>query len=311
MPEQRSLSIYLAGPVTNCNEKQKTEWRKAIKAKIAKAGHKSIDPVDHTDWRPLKETVEIDRCDIVIANLWRESVGTVIGIMQARSRGKSVILIDPNYLENSALQHLVGKDFIVRGIDEAVNLLPQFVEQLNKVVSVKKSDGTLEPFTPSKLHDSLKAACARAHVEDAILPDLVANAVHGAVMKAEKNGQIHADQIKRLVFNKLSEIATDNLYEEELKKRAGALRHAWDEYERVKKDQRWALERIVELERELGTATEKIQALEAQNVSCRAELGDLRSSLRKFEHQTNGDDVADIAAGTARFGNLFWPTCGS
>jgi hypothetical protein len=235
----------------------------------------------------------------LIANLWRESVGTVIGIMQARSRGKPVILIDPNYLENSALQHLVGKDFIVRGIDEAVNLLPQFVEQLNKIVSVKKSDGALEPFSSAKLHDSINAACARAHVEDAILPDLVANAVHGAVMKAEKNGQIHADQIKRLVFNKLSEIATDNLYEEELKKRAGALRHAWDEYERVKKDQRWALERIVELERELGTAAERIQALEAQNDSCRTELGDLRRSVRQLERRTDDGNAADIEAETA------------
>jgi hypothetical protein len=298
MADKRVLSIYLAGPVTNCNEKQKTEWRKAIKAKLAKAGHKSIDPVDHTDWRPLKETVEIDRSDVVIANLWRESVGTVIGIMQARSRGKPVILIDPNYLENTALQHLVGKDFIVRGIDEAVNLLPQLVEQLNKVVSVRKSDGTLEPFTPSKLHDSLNAVCARAHVEDAILPDLVANAVHGAALKGEKNGQIHADQIKRLVFNKLSEIATDNLYEEELKKRAAALCHAWGEYERVKKDQRWALERIMELERELGTATEKIQALESQNDSCRTELDDLRGSLRKSERQTRGGAVAEAVATT-------------
>jgi hypothetical protein len=83
----------------------------------------------------------------------------------------------------------------------------------------------------AKLHDSLNAVCARAHVEDALLPDLVANAVHRAVMKTERNGEIHADQIKLLVFNSLSDIATDNLYENELKKRAVALREAWDEYE--------------------------------------------------------------------------------
>ena len=102
---EESKPMYLAGPVTNCNEKQKTEWRKAIRSRLAKLGHKWIDPSEHVGWTPLKETVEIDRSDVVIANLWRQSVGTVIGIVQARRKGKPVILIDPNYLENSALRH--------------------------------------------------------------------------------------------------------------------------------------------------------------------------------------------------------------
>jgi hypothetical protein len=55
MAEQRKLSIYLAGPVTNCNDKQKTEWRTAIEARLAKLGHKCIDPTDHVTWAPFKE----------------------------------------------------------------------------------------------------------------------------------------------------------------------------------------------------------------------------------------------------------------
>lgn len=164
--QKRILSIYLAGPVTNCNEKQKTEWRKAIKAKVAALGHQCIDPTDpnHTDWTPLKETVEIDRSDVVIANLWRLSVGTVVGIVQARRKGKPVILIDPNYLENPLLRHLVGKEFIVNGIDQAVNTLPRIMEELSKVVMVRKGSGNLEPFSSSKLHNSLNGVCAHAHI---------------------------------------------------------------------------------------------------------------------------------------------------
>jgi hypothetical protein len=197
-----------------------------------------------------------------------------------------VILIDPNYLENIVLRHLVGKEFIVRGIDEAINLLPQIVEQLNKIVLVRKSNGSTEPFTSAKLHDSLNAVCARAHVEDAILPDLVANSVQRSVMKEERNGQIETDQIKLLVFEALGDIATDNLYEEELKQRAAVLRSAWKDYERVKKDQRWALEHIDELEQTLRSAKEKIASIEAQNDSYKSEIEDLRRSLRKAERQT-------------------------
>jgi hypothetical protein len=204
-----------------------------------------------------------------------------------------VILIDPNYLDNVVLRHLVGKDFIVRGIDEAINLLPQIVQQLNKVILVRKGSGALEPFKSHKLHDSLNAVCARAHVEDAILPDLVANSVYRAMIKAERNGEIQTDQIKSLVFDTLGDIATDNLYEEELKKRAVLLRGAWEDYERVKKDQRWALEHIDELEQELRSAKEKIVSSEAQNDSYKSEIEDLRRSLRKLERQTKAGNMAE------------------
>jgi uncharacterized coiled-coil protein SlyX len=300
MAEKRNLCMYLAGPVTNCNEQQKTVWRKVIKSKLAALGHECIDPTDpdHSDWTPFKETVEIDRSDVVIANLWRLSVGTVVGIVQSRRKGKPVILIDPNYLENPLLRHLVGKEFIVNGIDQALNLLPRIIDQLGKTVWVKKSSGAREPFSSAKLHDSLNAVCARAHIEDAILPDLVANAVHRAVMKAERNGEIHADQIKLLVFNSLSDIATDNLYENELKKRAVALREAWDEYERIKKDQRWALQQLAEMEQQVAAQAEEIQRLTAQNALCRSEIDDLRRNLRVLERQPvqPNSDCADAAA---------------
>ena len=62
---------------------------------------------------------------MVIANLWCESIGTVVGIVQARRRGKPVILIDQNYLDSLVLKRIVGEDCIVRSLEGAVNKLRQ------------------------------------------------------------------------------------------------------------------------------------------------------------------------------------------
>ncbi|HYH00327.1 MAG TPA: ATP cone domain-containing protein [Terriglobales bacterium] len=296
MREKQILNIYLAGPVTNCNERQKTEWRKRIKGNLANLGHRWIDPAEHQTWTPFKEMVEIDRSDVVIANLWKESVGTVIGIVQARSKGKPVILVDPNYLDNVVLRHLVGKDYIVHGIDEATNLLTQIVEQLNKTVMVRKGSGAEQPFSATKLHVALNAVCARAHIEDALLPDLVANAVHRKVLKSARNGEIQSEQIKLLVFDTLGEIATDNLYEQELKHRAVVFRDAWQEHERVKKDQKWALQYIDELEHKLDAVGFETESLKTQIVSLTSENKDLRRSIRASERQTQAGRSATIAS---------------
>lgn len=271
--------VYLAGPISNCNEKQQTEWRRAVKGRLKKLGHHANDPTDHGEgWTPLIEMVEIDECDVVIANLWRVSIGTVIGVMQASRKGKPVILIDQNYLATSLLERLVGTDRIVRGVDEAVNLFQnQVLPQLEKEISVRTRDGSLEPFNFSKLHDSLHAVCAGAHVSDAVLPELVANEVHRAVTEAARIGEISSEQIKRLVFEQLGGIMKDN------DQPASKLRKGWEAYEKGKKDQRYALHRIGELEEELKLSSEKVQSLGIENASLMKQLESQRHDLRQYE----------------------------
>ncbi|HTQ55563.1 MAG TPA: hypothetical protein VMI94_13940 [Bryobacteraceae bacterium] len=58
--------VYLAGPISNCNQKQRNEWRKQLKSELKKLGYEWIDPADYTtdtrdDWTPLREMVDIDR----------------------------------------------------------------------------------------------------------------------------------------------------------------------------------------------------------------------------------------------------------
>src|SRR5450432_2934017 len=106
MSDKRSWTVYLAGPVSNCNPTQQTAWRKEIKEKIKERLSEKglsvhcVDPTDHRGWTLFEEMVKIDGADVVIANLWRESIGTVVGIVQARRKGKPVIVIDQNHLKS-------------------------------------------------------------------------------------------------------------------------------------------------------------------------------------------------------------------
>ena len=124
MAKQNPFTVYLAGPISNCNQRQRTEWRKRLKTQLEPFGWVCIDPADHlNDWTPSTEMAEIAKSDVVIANLWRESIGTVVGIVQARRKGKPVILIDPNYLDSANLEAVVGNQWIVHSVKAAVTKL--------------------------------------------------------------------------------------------------------------------------------------------------------------------------------------------
>ena len=58
--------------------------------------------------------------------MWRESIGTSIGIVQARRMGIPVILIDPHYIDSPLLKSIVG-DFIVHDETAAIRMLKKDV----------------------------------------------------------------------------------------------------------------------------------------------------------------------------------------
>lgn len=106
MPARRKFSVYLAGPISHCNEKQKSHWRDEVKSKF---GSKMtfVDPME--TWRETPyEIVEADRrcieqADGLLANMWRESIGTAMGIAHAYQRGRPIVVADPNHLESKML----------------------------------------------------------------------------------------------------------------------------------------------------------------------------------------------------------------
>jgi ATP cone domain-containing protein len=293
MRDKKSLTVYLAGPVSNCNEKQKTAWREEIKKELKKYNHRWKDPVDHLKgWKFFDEMVEIDHSDVVIANLWRESVGTVVGVVQALSKGKPVILIDPNHIawDSKVLNVLIGQDFIVRGIREAVNKLEnQIAPELREEVLVRKQDGRVEPFKVAKLLRSLNTLCADAGIGDALLPDLIARQVYAAARKSatessERKKAISSDDITRLVFGNLSQLAlqSNQLYEYEFKARASRMKDEWERQNRLKDDQR-----VLE---EFGY---EIESVKKENAAVKAENESLNSVLRDCERQLGAIMCAD------------------
>jgi hypothetical protein len=295
--EQKSLIVYLAGPVSNCSAKQKTEWRHDIKKRLKGLGHNWFDPTDHANWTPFREMVQIDKSDVVIANLWRESIGTVVGIVQARRKGKAVILIDPNFIESFLLKEMVGEDYIVHSIEKAINKLQDFVlPQLSQHLKVKKSDGSLEDFSLPKIVRSLNTVCANAHIDDAVLPDLVAREVGNLIRRSSRDGCVSAAEIKLRVFEQLDQLArqSDNLYEEDLKDRARVLKEQWERHELIKKDQRWALGRIDELEKERDLLSSELEVEKAQKRALVGELASLKRDFRELE-KSGPEDESEIS----------------
>jgi nucleoside 2-deoxyribosyltransferase len=300
--EKRALTVYLAGPVSNCNEKQKTNWRKEARSALAKLRYRYIDPADHrTDWKPFTELVEIDRSDVVIANLWRESVGTVVGIVQARRKGKPVILVDPNYLDSNVLKTLVGADHVVHSLEAALNKLQHEVApSLTQDVKVRKRSGAIENFSLAKLHRSLNAVCADARIDDLVLPDIVAREVSSLVRSVAKNGEVQSKEIKRLVFQQLDQLTRENdkLYSDDLKERAVKMKHEWEHQQR-RKDETRALDQLAADERKrLAGLSENLEAAQAKNVALEADIAALRHTVRELE-KTDGATppaVVDLAA---------------
>jgi hypothetical protein len=266
------ITAYLAGPVSNCNPKQRTEWRKQMKLGLKKLGHKFIDPAEHIDnWTPLMELVEIEKCDLVIANIWRESIGTALGIFQARRLGKPVILIDPNYIDSKILREIVGSSFVVHSVEKALNKLEnELVPEINHAIQVLKKNGREEAFSPSKLQRSLNIVCSDAKVNDAVLPVLVASRVHTSLKMGGAGRVVETHEIRKLVLDHLEQISRqpDKLYAEDLAEHARHLIEEW-RIQEGRKDEKRAFE---ELSQESLTRETAFQKAVDENRQLRAEL---------------------------------------
>lgn len=93
--------IYLAGPLFDCNENEKKEWRELCKKELNKK-FILLDPmrnkfkeeeITHRNEIVNFDLVDIMNCDIVLANCWKVSVGTSIEIFFAHQNHKIVVVV--------------------------------------------------------------------------------------------------------------------------------------------------------------------------------------------------------------------------
>ena len=156
--------VYLAGPISGCNERQRREWRDEAKEKLG-AGFEVIDPaLDPVgpDEDPAL-VVERDRraiatCDAVLANMWKESIGTSIGVFHAWSNAKVIVVVDPNHIGSQILRYYA--DDVTDTIGEAVKSLNRTLRAESALRALQRN-GTSEPLYRRKLANSIRRACFR------------------------------------------------------------------------------------------------------------------------------------------------------
>lgn len=273
----KPLKVYLAGPMTNCNDKQRTEWRLRIRRKIRVRGNQftTLDPTSKDARKgALAVSADIEEADVVIANLWRESIGTVLGIVQAQRCGIPVIMIDQNYIDSPVLKSIV--EHIVRDEDAAVNkLYNELLPVLDREITVIKKNGQSVRYDLRKLQNSLKAACEHASIDDPILHIIISKRAHREILNKAKGGSISTQEIKEAIFTALDNFCKGNEAgpdQQHIVAQAGLLKDQWNIHELLVKAPGRSLEDTeTKLLREIEDLTGKLSEcqLECENLHAR------------------------------------------
>jgi nucleoside 2-deoxyribosyltransferase len=238
MPRRQIRTIYLAGPITGCNEAQKKVWRDRIRRSCL-GDFNFYCPVERLE--ALREqgvritpyqVVNLDmkairESDAVIANMWKESIGTSIGVALAAFNGKPVVIIDRNMLNSHTLNFYAYA--VVREEDEAILRLKEYFRTVDKIQTVQKSKGKPdEQFRIDKLVVSIRNACYAAGQNEflataEIVPEVLAKL---ATVETAAEGTVKSSAIKSAVFEVLAELENDEEKGESFQR----IRQAWDQF---------------------------------------------------------------------------------
>jgi hypothetical protein len=227
--------VYLAGPMSGCNEAQRTEWRRLVKEHLP-TPLTLIDPTDtpvergrsNSRFELARQDAEaIRKCDAVLANMWKESIGTAIGVVEARRAGKIVVIVDPNHIQSSILAYFA--DAVAHGVEEGLSQLITLLQSQRSIQLVTKADGvTQEPFSREKLARSLRAACTAARRNDVLcVPEIVPRVMQVLLRpQAENSGTVTSSSLREAVFEALAELEGDPHRGEAFR----GIREAWERY---------------------------------------------------------------------------------
>ena len=224
--------VYLSGPLSGCNREQRQNWRSEVQ---------NLSPhfqyIDPTGWgesydfsRQLKA---LDEADIVVANMWKVSVGTTMDVWNARYRGKPIVLIDPNYLRNPILEDLVRPVEPATSLEEACRRLDELASRPNPL-RVQKKDGRLMDFEFAKLRRSLEFVCAEANVNDINLPQQLAALAVDRLRDWPVEGVVSTDQIREATIASLDQVGRNRINQKDVRVRVDAIRDAVERREERK-----------------------------------------------------------------------------
>lgn len=217
MAKREKFKVYLAGPITGCNDAQLHQWREEVKAKYAK-DFSFIDPTTRWVNNPLGkgatplEIVEadlqgIENADGMLVNMWRESIGASIGVVHAHRLGRPVVVADPNHLDSRMLT------FYADGLEDhplkAANVLRSLLRA--ERWRVQKAGGRAsEPFDRRKLVAFIGDKCRRARRDDVVVPRIVLPGVIDHLKRRKIGDQITTSAINRAVQGTLEDLSKDD-----------------------------------------------------------------------------------------------------
>jgi hypothetical protein len=152
--------------------------------------------------------------------------------MRARQQGKPVVLIDPNYINNSTLNALVDPEQPVHSVEEACARVRALAEKFRPFKVVKRKAGTEQPFSPAKLTKSITQACAAAGTRDTMFEERISGPVIAwARRTGGQQGYVASEEIRAAIFRRLESMETDRTLTPEMRSRARLVIQKWEDKE--------------------------------------------------------------------------------
>ena len=149
------ITVYLAGPINGCTDKECIEWREKVKQDL-KDKYVFLDPMvrDYRDPdvanRNYIDIVEKDKndilqSDIILLNAWKTSVGTSMECLFAYQEGKGIIIKcdDKTVLSPWFRYHT---DFVVETWEEAyekIDIISQEIRRMEEELTILEVDEQL------------------------------------------------------------------------------------------------------------------------------------------------------------------------
>lgn len=237
----RKYCIYLAGPISGCNDKQIHEWRNNLKERYSNK-FKFIDPAEklisrvetnnYAPYQIVKDDVEsIKNADAILVNMWKESIGSAIGVVHAKKFGKPVVIVDINHIQNTTLSFYA--DAVFHSINGAMDQIRDFLEldTLCQSIAKKNNRGT-DSFNRAKLIASIRNACQAAGKNDILVPvRLMPEVYRNIYLKRKKfHGPVFTTtNICDAVFESLVTMENDPEYGDDFK----GVSDAWKKYDEL------------------------------------------------------------------------------
>ena len=205
--------VYLAGPISDCNDDQKIKWRNEVKKQYSGSFDFS-DPIDNllpknaTNSDIIKEDIRaIEESDGVIVNMWRESVGSAMGMIHAHIAGKPVVVSNPSFIGSKALEFY--SDALTNTPLKAAKILKNILEAESKLKVLKRHEAGQEPFSRRKLVNSLRNFCRDVKKDDVLVPRIATPIVIDKLISRTKGNQVTTTEISSIVLESFQDLEAD------------------------------------------------------------------------------------------------------